>query len=58
MLHSVGRHGDKPGASFWRDYSLIVPDALDCFIRETFVENLFEEFDGDAKKGTIWFAKN
>jgi hypothetical protein len=58
VLHSVGRHGDKPGASFWRDYSLIIPDVLDCFIRETFVKDLFQEFDGDIKNGTIWYNKD
>ncbi|ORZ13129.1 hypothetical protein BCR42DRAFT_419245 [Absidia repens] len=43
MLLAVGRHGTQPGSSFWRDYSLRIPDVLDCFIRETFVEGLFDE---------------
>lgn len=53
-MHAVGRHGNAPGASFWRDYSLTIPNVLDCFIRETFVEGLFEEFKGDSCDGTIW----
>ncbi|KAG2207008.1 hypothetical protein INT47_008477 [Mucor saturninus] len=55
ILHAVGRHGNAPGASFWRDYSLTIPDVLDCFIRETFVENLFEKYTGDVQDGAIWF---
>ncbi|KAG0173713.1 hypothetical protein DFQ30_007164 [Apophysomyces sp. BC1015] len=54
VLHSVGRHGDAPGASFWRDYSLTVPYALDCYIRETFVEGLFESYNGTSDCGTVW----
>jgi hypothetical protein len=57
VLHTVGRHGNAPGASFWRDYSLIIPDVLDCYIRETFVEGLFEKYRGD-KEGCIWFSSN
>ncbi|KAI8379171.1 uncharacterized protein BYT42DRAFT_613496 [Radiomyces spectabilis] len=55
VLHSVGRHGDAPGASFWRDYTLTIPDVLDCFIRETFVEGLVEPFSGSRSTGTIWY---
>ncbi|KAI7905226.1 uncharacterized protein BX663DRAFT_502162 [Cokeromyces recurvatus] len=58
VLHAVGRRGNAPGASFWRDYSLTIPDVLDCFIRETFVEGLFEEYHGDRKEGTIWYSEN
>ncbi|CAO3699872.1 unnamed protein product [Rhizopus stolonifer] len=54
-LQSVGRHGDAKGASFWRDYTLSIPDVLDCTIRETFIENLFEEFKGNRNIGSIWF---
>lgn len=56
VLHAVGRHGNAPGASFWRDYSLTVPDVLDCFIRETFIEGLFEKYTGDKEDGAIWFS--
>ncbi|KAI9308700.1 hypothetical protein BJ944DRAFT_259794 [Cunninghamella echinulata] len=58
MLLVVGRHGTKPGASFWRDYSLRIPDVLDCFIRETFVEGLFDTTpptDDEKQQGTIWY---
>ncbi|KAI8080496.1 hypothetical protein BDF21DRAFT_419136 [Thamnidium elegans] len=55
VLHAVGRHGNAPGASFWRDYSLTIPDVLDCFIRETFVSGLFEEYTGDEQDGCIWY---
>ncbi|KAI8091366.1 uncharacterized protein B0P05DRAFT_527171 [Gilbertella persicaria] len=58
VLHAVGRHGNAPGASFWRDYSLTVPDVLDCFIRETFVEGLFDKYDGDKNDGVIWYDTN
>ncbi|KAI8330060.1 hypothetical protein BC941DRAFT_518341 [Chlamydoabsidia padenii] len=61
MLLAVGRHGNQPGASFWRDYSLRIPDVLDCFIRETFIPDLFEgkvvkeeEFPLACSMGTIW----
>ncbi|KAG0930833.1 hypothetical protein G6F57_011460 [Rhizopus arrhizus] len=57
-LHAVGRHGDSKGASFWRDYSLTIPDVLDCFIRESFIENLFDEFKGNRNIGFVWFADN
>ncbi|CAO3652813.1 unnamed protein product [Cunninghamella blakesleeana] len=58
MLIAVGRHGNKPGASFWRDYSLRIPDVLDCFIRETFVEGLFNTTpptEEEKLEGVIWF---
>lgn len=58
VLHSVGRHGNAPGAGFWRDYTLTIPDVLDCFIRETFIEGLFEKYDGDKEDGTIWFTQH
>lgn len=63
-LHAVGRHGDHPGCSFWRDYSLTIPGIIDCYIRETFVEGLLEDSDesysrsrchGDGDGGTIWY---
>ncbi|KAI8990269.1 hypothetical protein BDB01DRAFT_502234 [Pilobolus umbonatus] len=54
VLHTVGRHGESSGASFWRDYSLTIPEILDCFIRETFVEGLFEEYRGETTGGMIW----
>ncbi|CAO3624257.1 unnamed protein product [Mucor hiemalis] len=57
LLHAVGRHGNAPGASFWRDYTLSIPDVLECFIRETFVEGLFEEYNGDPHDGSIWFSQ-
>ncbi|KAJ8662015.1 hypothetical protein O0I10_002346 [Lichtheimia ornata] len=64
-LHAVGRHGDHPGCSFWRDYSLAIPGIIDCYIRETFVEGLLDDVD-DIKRdsysqrrshgnGTIWY---
>ncbi|KAL0137938.1 hypothetical protein V8B55DRAFT_1533407 [Mucor lusitanicus] len=28
VLHAIGRHGNAPGASFWRDYSLTIPMCL------------------------------
>lgn len=55
LLHAVGRHGNAPGASFWRDYTLFIPDVLECFIRETFVDGLFEKYNGDPHDGTIWY---
>ncbi|KAI9486822.1 MAG: hypothetical protein EXX96DRAFT_535036 [Benjaminiella poitrasii] len=58
VLHAVGRRGNAPGASFWRDYSLTIPNVLDCFIRETFVEGLFEKYHGDRKEGTVWYSEN
>ncbi|OBZ91693.1 hypothetical protein A0J61_00266 [Choanephora cucurbitarum] len=58
VLHAIGRHGNEPGASFWRDYTLTIPDVLDCFIRETFVEGLFEEHSGGKHEGTIWYDAN
>ncbi|CEP09502.1 hypothetical protein [Parasitella parasitica] len=54
VLHAIGRHGNAPGASFWRDYSLKIPGVLDCYIRETFEKDLFEQYTGDCKDGTIW----
>ncbi|KAI7887004.1 hypothetical protein K492DRAFT_202941 [Lichtheimia hyalospora FSU 10163] len=63
-LHAVGRHGDHPGCSFWRDYSLCTPGVIDCFIRETFLEGLFDEADDTRSRGsnnrscsdgTIWY---
>ncbi|CAO0801617.1 unnamed protein product [Mucor circinelloides] len=58
VLHAIGRHGNAPGASFWRDYSLTIPDVLDCFIRETFVQDLFEKYTGNCDDGTIWYSSN
>lgn len=55
LLHAVGRHGNAPGASFWRDYTLFIPDVLECFIRETFVDGLFEKYKGNPHDGTIWY---
>ncbi|ORX55081.1 hypothetical protein DM01DRAFT_1407119 [Hesseltinella vesiculosa] len=57
MLLAVGRHDNKAGSSFWRDYSLTIPDVLDCFIREKFVEGLFDTYDPSfgERKGSIWF---
>ncbi|KAG2214141.1 hypothetical protein INT45_009920 [Circinella minor] len=55
-LRSVGRHGSEHGQSFWRDYTLSAPEVIDCYIRETFVEGLFEPYTGNAsKEGTIWY---
>ncbi|KAI8074890.1 hypothetical protein BC940DRAFT_286888 [Gongronella butleri] len=57
MLLAVGRHGTQPGSSFWRDYSLRIPDVLDCFIRETFIAGLFDasfEADPADTQGKIW----
>ncbi|KAI8096254.1 uncharacterized protein BX664DRAFT_323475 [Halteromyces radiatus] len=57
-LLAVGRHGTKPGSSFWRDYSLRIPGLVDCFIRETFVQGLFHTMTDTQQedgKGTIWF---
>ncbi|KAI9313768.1 hypothetical protein BX666DRAFT_542446 [Dichotomocladium elegans] len=56
-LHAIGRHGKEHGASFWRDYSLEAPGVISCFIRETFVEGLFEPFTGTpSNEGTIWYS--
>lgn len=61
-LHAVGRYGDHPGCSFWRDYSLSIPGIIDCYIRETFVEGLLEDSDESSSRsrshgdgGTIWY---
>ncbi|KAI9498723.1 hypothetical protein BDB00DRAFT_783833 [Zychaea mexicana] len=57
-LRVVGRHGTEYGQSFWRDYSLSAPGVVDCYIRETFVEGLFEPYAGSkdsAGRGTVWY---
>ncbi|KAI8147007.1 hypothetical protein BJV82DRAFT_597406 [Fennellomyces sp. T-0311] len=55
-LRSVGRHGSEYGQSFWRDYTLRAPGVIDCYIRETFVEGLFEPYTGSpSEQGTIWY---
>ncbi|KAG2182001.1 hypothetical protein INT43_006927 [Umbelopsis isabellina] len=67
-LHSIGRHGEKAGGSFWRDYSLSVKGAIYCYIRETFPANLFTSSNitqeesghremGPCPTGTIWVAE-
>ncbi|CDS14180.1 hypothetical protein LRAMOSA06350 [Lichtheimia ramosa] len=56
-LHAIGRHGTEHGSSFWRDYTLQAPGVVNCFIRETFVEGLFEPFTGESSnQGTIWYS--
>ncbi|KAI8969122.1 hypothetical protein BDF20DRAFT_893344 [Mycotypha africana] len=52
VLHAIGRHGEAPGASFWRDYTLTIPDVLDCFVRETFVEGLLHPCNGSINAET------
>lgn len=37
---------------------MVIPNVIECFIRETFKENLFEEFKGNRTNGTIWFSKD
>lgn len=55
-LHAVGRHDMAPGSSFWRDYTLTAPGVIDCYIRETFVEGLFEPYAGTGRRqGVIYY---
>ncbi|GAB5592043.1 hypothetical protein Unana1_06943 [Umbelopsis nana] len=66
-LHTIGRHGDQLGGSFWRDYSLSVKDVFYCYIREMFPVGLFNSNNlstDDAGThdmepcvtGTVWIA--
>ncbi|KAG2225133.1 hypothetical protein INT45_011816 [Circinella minor] len=67
-LLAIGRHGTKPGQSFWRDYTLNAPGVVDCYIRETFVDGLFDDsfndhnnsldtdnINSEAIQGTVWY---
>ncbi|KAG2227260.1 hypothetical protein INT45_008504 [Circinella minor] len=61
-LKSVGRHGNNNGQSFWRDYTLVVPAIVECYIREIFVDDLFELHVNSSKniirnrqQGTVWY---
>jgi hypothetical protein len=60
-LHAIGRHGDKAGGSFWRDYTLSVDDLMYCHIREMFPAGVFNSSSDDRQldpcpTGTIWVA--